>query len=725
MFEKILMTLLILATLAAFARRARELVDFLQIGARDDRVPHNWGRKIKEQLVVVLGQRKLLQWTIPGVMHFFIFWGFVILLTTIIEAFGAVYVEGYALPLIGRWGPLGALQDFFVAAVLASVLVAFAIRRLQQPGRFKGSHTREAEYILYAIGGIMITILLARAAEISLGLFPYDTAWTPISNLVAQPLLDLSEPVREALDTVFLWEHSLIILAFLVFITYSKHLHIITSGFNVLFTSERPKGALKPMHLNIEEMSEDDVFGAAKLPDLTWKELLDGYTCTECGRCQSQCPAWNTGKPLSPKLLIMDIRDALFAQAPALLDAKRKGPDEFKAAAEALPPLNPDVIEDEVIWDCTTCGACVQACPVNIEHIDSIIDMRRNLVMGESRFPREMQSALQNMETTGNPWGSAPIGRLDWLQGTSKQEPLEVPHISEAPDAEVLFWVGCAGAFDDRNKRVVYDFAKLMHLAGVKFAILGADESCNGDPARRMGAEYIYQMLAEQNIELLKEHKVKKIVTICPHCFNTIFNEYPQFGGTFEVVHHTEFLAQLVAEGRLQPSGSMDKTVTYHDPCYLARHNDVWAGAREVVEAIPGTKYQEMHRHGHKTFCCGAGGGRMWMEEHMGKKCNIERTDEALASASDTLAVGCPFCNIMLADGITERGADDKMIVRDVAQLLLQSVQFEAEAAATGNGGGGDGGPDAGGEPGDYPITKDQEEMSGEQLGPGTETTTS
>lgn len=675
------MTLLILVSMGAFALRARDLVGYVQLGRPDARWPKDWTRKIKDQIVVVGLQRKLLQWTIPGIMHFFIFWGFIILFTTIIEAFGAVYQEGFHIPLIGQWGPLGALQDFFVVAVLLGVGAALAIRKIQRPGRFRGSHLKEADYILYAITGIMITILLTRAAEISLGLFPYDPRWTPVSDGVAELFKPMAHETREALDTIFLWWHSLIILGFLVYLTYSKHLHIITSGLNVLFTSERPKGALKPMHIDIESMSEDDTFGAAKLTDLTWKQMLDGMTCTECGRCQSQCPAWNTGKPLSPKLLIMDTRDALFEYGPALLAAKREGEDAYAAALETLPPMNPDIVEDEVIWDCTTCGACVQACPVNIEHIDTIMDMRRNLVMGESRFPKEMQSALNNLETTGNPWGQPPQARLDWMKGTSKQEALEIPHISEAPDAEVLFWVGCAGAFDDRNKRVVYDFAKLMQIAGVRFAVLGPDENCNGDPARRMGAEYIYQMLAEQNIELLKEHKVKKIVTTCPHCFNTLFNEYPQFGGSFEVIHHTEYLAQLIKAGKLTPKGEIPKTVTYHDPCYLSRHNDVWEGAREVVEAIPGAEYQELHRHGHTTFCCGAGGGRMWMEERMGKKMNMERTDEALASASDTLAVGCPYCNVMLSDGITERGADDRMAVRDIAQLLLSSIEFHPESS--------------------------------------------
>ncbi|MFN2594204.1 MAG: heterodisulfide reductase-related iron-sulfur binding cluster [Actinomycetota bacterium] len=712
-FARVVMGTLVLVTLGAFALRIRDLVGFLRLGQADDRKPESYPRKLKDQLVVVLGQRKLLQWSVPGLMHFVIFWGFLILFTTIVEAFGALFIAGFHIPLIGQWGPLGALQDLFVALVLAGLVTAFAIRKIQRPGRFRGSHLKEADYILIAIAAIMVTILLARAAEIALGHFPYDTRWTPFSNWVAGAIKGASLSTRKALDTIFLWWHSLIILGFLVYITYSKHLHIITSPFNVLFTSERPKGALKPMNIDIENMTEDDRFGASVVSDLTWKQLLDTYTCTECGRCQSQCPAWNTGKPLSPKLLIMDLRDQLFEQGPALLKAQRSGEDAFKELVGQLPSLNPEVVEDEVIWDCTTCGACVQACPVNIEHIDHIVDMRRNLVMSESRFPREMQSALQNMETSGNPWGQPPQARTEWAKGTSKQEPLDIPHISEAPDAEVLFWVGCAGAYDDRNKKVVYDFAKLMQLAGVKFATLGADESCNGDPARRMGAEYIYQMLAEQAVELLNENRVKKIVTACPHCFNTIFNEYPQFGGVYEVIHHTEYLAQLVREGRLKPQGELNERITYHDPCYLSRHNDVWKGARHVIESIPGTEYGELHRHGHTTFCCGAGGGRMWMEERMGKKMNTERTDEALASSSDTLAVGCPFCNIMLSDGVQERHAD--MAVRDVAQILLGSIEFHPESSAGSNGDGNGNG---------YEATKEPQEVAGTAVGPDDSQTT-
>jgi Fe-S oxidoreductase len=673
--EKIVMMLAIAFSLGLFARRSSELIGYLRLGRDDDRAPRSWGRKVKDQLVVVLGQRKLLQWTVPGIMHALIFWGFIVLLTTIVEAFGSIYVDRFQIPFIGTWGPLGALQDLFVVAVLAGIGIAFVIRKLQRPGRFSGSHLDEADYILAAIAAIMVTILVARASSLALGRLPYDAAWVPLTNAIAAPLGRLAPETVDAFETIFVWWHSLLILGFMVYITYSKHLHIITSAVNVLFTSERPKGALKPMDLDLENMSEDAALGAARITDLTWKQLLDTYTCTECGRCQSQCPAWATGKPLSPKLLVMDLREELFAQGPKLLEAKQTSPEAYATALEELRALNPTVVEDEAVWDCTTCGACVQACPVNIEHIDAIVDMRRNLVMGESRFPREMQSALQNMETTGNPWGRPPQSRMEWAEGGARQEPLRIPHVADAPDAEVLLWVGCAGAFDDRNKKVVYDLARLLQLAGVSFAVLGRDESCTGDPARRMGAEHVYQVLAEQNIEQLEPHSAKTVVTSCPHCFNTIANEYPQFGGHFDVLHHTEYLARLVAAGRLTPTEARAETFTYHDPCYNARHNDVWRGARTIIESIPHATYQEMHRHRHTTFCCGAGGGRMWMEERMGKRVNIERTDEALASASDTLAVGCPFCNIMLADGIEERHASSEMVVKDVAQVLLEAVE--------------------------------------------------
>lgn len=702
MIEKIGMTLVILTALGLFNLRAFQLTEFIRLGRGENRFDNLGGRLLRE-LRVVLGQQKLLQWTFPGLMHAFIFWGFVILFTTIVEAFGAVYQEGFALPFIGRWGPLASIQDLFVLLVLTGICMAFYIRKRQRPGRFRGSHLREADFILMAISGIMITILALRATEIALGHFPYPRNYAFASSALASVFFErMNQATQDAWNTIFLWEHSLIVLGFLVFLGYSKHLHIITAPLNVALSSapSRPRGALKKIDLDIENMTEEDVIGAGKVSDLTQKQLLDLYTCTECGRCQSACPAWNTGKPLSPKLLIMDLRDHLFDVGPALVRAKRdeigpplprwtpepikkffiEGPpakaraaflrirDGFlgKPEGEAV-ALNPNIIEDEVIWDCTTCGACVYNCPVDIEHIDTIIDMRRNLVMMESRFPREMQTALSNLENSGNPWGQPQNARLDWTSGLD----FEVPVLGSdgAGPYEVLYWVGCAGAFDDRNKKVVQAFARLMKQAGVSFAVLGQAEKCNGDPARRMGHEYLFQMMAQENITTLDGFGVTKVVTACPHCFNTLSNEYPQFGGNYEVKHHSEYLADLVEEGRLSIERDFEKSVAYHDPCYTARHNDIIQAPRRILREA-GAPTKEMHRHGRHTFCCGAGGGRMWMEEKVGKRVNLDRTDEALALGTNVIGVGCPFCHIMLDDGVKERGADESVEVRDLAQIL-------------------------------------------------------
>ena len=719
LIQRILMTLIILASLGLFSMRMWQLAEYLMLGKNEDRFK-NFGRRFTRLIRVALGQQKILQWSFPGLMHVMIYWGFLILFTTIIEAFGAVYKTGFALPFVGRWGPLGALQDLFVCAVLTGILMAFYIRKVQRPGRFRGSHLKEADYILVAISGIMLTILGLRATEIALGHFPYPRNWAFASSFVSWLVFDRMGPeAKQASNTIFLWWHSLIILGFLVYLGFSKHLHIITSMLNVFFssTATRPRGALKKLDIDMETMSEDDVLGAGKITDLSWKQLLDTMTCTECGRCQSACPAWNTGKPLSPKLLIMDLRDHLFEQGPGLVREKRdkEGPPLPKKTPEKLrkfilegppakartaildrvdallgkpigedPPLNPSIIDDEVIWACTTCGACVYNCPVDIEHIDTIIDMRRNLVMMESRFPKEMQTALTNLENSGNPWGQSQTARLDWTEG------LDVPVLGEqgAAEYEVVYWVGCAGAFDDRNKKVVRSFAKLMQQAGVTFAILGPNEQCNGDPARRLGHEYLFQMMAQANIETLDGFGVKRIVTACPHCFNTLANEYPQFGGNYQVRHHSEYLAELVADGRLKIAKDYVPTVAYHDPCYTARHNDIVEAPRKIL-AEAGATTTEMHRHGRHTFCCGAGGGRMWMEERIGKKVNIDRTDEALALGVDVIGVGCPFCHIMLDDGVKERGAEDHTRVRDLAQILEEVVVPEGAKMlplANGNG---------------------------------------
>ncbi|MGH3472463.1 MAG: (Fe-S)-binding protein, partial [Nocardioidaceae bacterium] len=484
--------------------------------------------------------------------------------------------------------------------------------------------------------------------------------------------------------------------------------HRFTVWPNIWFKREasgRPAlGALQPMMAggkpidfeNIDELDEDTAFGVGKVEDFTWKGLLDFTSCTECGRCQSQCPAWNTDKPLSPKLLIMDLRQHAYAKATALAGS----PSVDEAVAPETPPSDdlqkeldrplvgdPDaygVIAPDVLWSCTSCGACVQQCPVDIEHVDHIMDMRRHQVLVESNFPTELNQLFKGLETKGNPWNMAPNARMDWakdLPFTVKQVGTDVESLDEV---EWLFWVGCAGAYEDRAKKTTRAVAELLHEAGVDFAVLGDGETCTGDPARRSGNEFVFQQLALQNAETLKEARATKVVATCAHCFNTLKNEYSQVGVTLEVVHHTQLLNRLVREGRLTPlpptEGSVaGRTITYHDPCFLGRHNRVYDPPRELLDLIPGAAVAEMPRNGQKSFCCGAGGARMWMEERIGQRINLNRTAEAVDTGADQIATACPFCRVMLSDGLTtlqaNGSASDDIEVLDVAQLLLASVR--------------------------------------------------
>ncbi|TMG68581.1 MAG: (Fe-S)-binding protein [Chloroflexi bacterium] len=586
----------------------------------------------------VIGQRKLLQRLLPGLMHAAIFWGFLVLFPTILIAMiGAVDAHA-TLPWLGAQGWYALLVDVFALMVLAGVITAFVIRKVQRPARFKGSHLREADLILALIGGIVLSLLLWHASQIALGLNDYPAGWAPISNALSH----IVGPVAPVLERVAVWAHVLIILSFLVYLPYSKHLHILVAAINVYFGRTRQRGRLEPIDFEVPE--QDVRFGTARAPDMTWKQMLDTVSCTECGRCQDVCPAYATDKALSPKLLIMAMRDNLLSGAST--------------------PIVPSAVTDDIVWDCVTCGACVRECPVNIEHIDHIIDLRRNLVMVESRFPEEAGAMLRDVDRTSNPWGKPQADRMQWAEGLG----VRVLQAGEVAP-EVLFWVGCAPAFDERARKAAVSTAKLMQEAGVDFAVLGPREACTGDPARRMGDEYTFQRLAGENVATLNRAGVKKIVTTCPHCFNSIGNEYPDFGGRYEVVHHTEFLAELVRDGRLTPAPS-DRTITYHDSCYLARHNDIRSEPRELVAAVG--KPVEMPRNRERTFCCGAGGARMWMEERRGRPINQERVREAAATGAETLAVACPFCTVMLDDGVRETGA--KLQVFDLATLLHDAV---------------------------------------------------
>jgi Fe-S oxidoreductase len=659
------LVLLVLLAAGLFSRRADQLRRFVMLGQPAERFD-DLGRRVVQETTVVLGQRKLLQRFLPGIMHAFIFWGFLVLLTTIVEAFGEVFRRSFAIPLIGRSGWLGLVQDVFSVLVMVGLAVAVFIRKVQKPDRFKGSHMEEADFILLMILGIMLTLVALNSARIALRINESPAAWTPVSNALAPLFRHMTHHAQEAFERVFLWGHIVLVLGFLAYIPYSKHLHIFASEPNVFFANTKARGRLRPLHIDLEKMDGRDLrLGAATIEDLTWKEMLDLYSCTECGRCQSVCPAWNTGKPLSPKLIVMNLRDHLFEKGPEILAAQKRRKEVEKV------PLNPNVIEDEVIWDCTTCGACMQECPVDIEHIDHIVDMRRNLVMGESRFPQEAGLLLRNLESSSNPWGQPQAQRGAWADG------LGVRVLEDGVAPEYLYWVGCAGSFDDRAKQISRAVVDVLEKAGVAFAILGSRELCNGDPARRLGNEYLFQELAKQNIATLQAAGVRKIVVNCPHCFNTLKNEYPDFGGNYEVIHHSELFARLISEGRLRPTEQVDEVLTYHDPCYLGRHNGVYDEPREILERIPGLVAREMPRHRERGFCCGAGGSRMWMEERIGKRINMERTEEAISTGAETMGVACPYCLIMLDDGAKAKGGGLKVL--DLAQVLAMSTGTQRE----------------------------------------------
>ena len=528
-----------------------------------------------------------------------------------------------------------------------------------------------------------------RGAQVNTGDFPYPHG-AFASQLAGHWLAPLGTGANKVIETVFLLAQLAVVLGFLVFVTYSKHLHIITAPVNVLF-SRRPDAlrGLEPMRsggkvLDFEEADPDTgVFGLGKIEDFTWKGLLDMATCTECGRCQSQCPAWVTGKPLSPKQVILDLRDHALAKAPYLLassdEEREKLPDAVKF--EAGRPLvggagENGVIDPDVLWSCTNCGACVEECPVDIEHIDHIDGMRRHQVLIESAFPAEASGMLKNLENKGDPWGMGAARRLAWAEELGFDVPVADGKLDDG--VEYLFWVGCAGALEDRARKTTKAIATLLHTAGVNFAVLGPAETCTGDPARRIGNEFVYSMLAAQNIQTLNEAAPKTIVASCPHCFNTIANEYPQLGGNYEVIHHTQLLARLVGAGKLTPVTAIGEKITYHDPCFLGRHNKVFTPPREIMDQVPGVTAQEMHRCKNRGFCCGAGGARMWMEERTGKRISTERIDEALSTSPDTISTACPYCLVMLGDAVSAKQASgeasETLQVIDVAQLLARSV---------------------------------------------------
>ena len=703
-----------------FVRAIRQIIAVLKVGQPADRTDNPVARSVT-MLKESLGHTRMLQWHWVGAGHWFIFGGFGLLFFTLLTAFGQLFDAQFALPVIGHFVLWEWVSELFTVMMLIAV-VAFIVYRANRPtervrgprGRFFGSTMWQGYFVEGVILGVGLCIMALRGLEYALLTSNDEDASAlhfPFTFWLGELFGGLSVDTIENL--IYLVATIKIVISFAWMITISLDItmgvawHRFLAFFNIWFKRESSGrtalGALKPLTSggkaisldDIDDLDEDSVLGVGSIEDFSWKGLLDFTSCTECGRCQSQCPAWNTEKPLSPKLLITALRDHAHAKAPYLQAPESEREAILAAGGDTLTkevgrPLIGDesaygVIDPDVLWSCTSCGACVQQCPVDIEHVDHIVDMRRYAILVESNFPAELNGLFKGLENKGNPWNMAPSARLDW----AKDLPFDVPVVGEDLESldsvDWLFWVGCAGAYEDRAKKTTRAVAELLDLAGVSFGVLGNGETCTGDPARRAGNEFVFQGLAQQNVETFKEYRVKKVVSTCAHCFNTLKNEYQDFGIELEVVHHTQLLNRLVREGKLTPvasgAGAAKRSITYHDPCYIGRHNGVYTPPRELLQVLPGAEYVEMERNSERSFCCGAGGARMWMEEKIGERINMNRTNEAVATGADQIAVGCPFCRVMLSDGLTSAQASgtarEEVEVLDVAQMLLASVKGE------------------------------------------------
>jgi Fe-S oxidoreductase/nitrate reductase gamma subunit len=666
MVKSIVFTAILVAAIGFFIFNVYRLITYLKTGKPLDRYS-DIGKRLRNVLVVAFGQSKLLREPVAGIMHFLIFWGFIILISAVIEAIGEGLYHNFSLKFLGPlYNPVVFLGDFMAGCVIVSVLIALYRRYILRPTRLRVSKesTLDATIILLMILMVMVTMLGQNAARIGL---TGEGEARFISAALSPLFAGMAGDTVTLWFNVFWWLHILIVFAFLNFLPYSKHLHIISSIPNVYFADTGPRGKLRKIDLEDEGAER---FGAIDIGDLSWKQMLDGYACTECGRCTAVCPANTTGKILSPRKIIVDIRARTEEKGPMVV---RGGeiPDDI-----ASKTLVDSYITEQELWACTTCMACVQECPVMIEHVDSIVDMRRGLVLDESRFPAELKNTFQNLERNYTPWAFSHADRARWAEG------LGIPTVQENPDFEYLYWVGCAGSYDDRYKKVARAFARLLKIAGINFAILGNEEKCNGDTARRLGNEYLAQMMIMENVKTMNGYKVKKILTTCPHCFHIFGKEYPDFGGIYEVIHHTDFLMRLIREGRLHIDGENAKRITYHDSCYLGRYNGVYDSPRNILTSIGGVEIVEMNRNRDRGFCCGAGGGRMWMEETEGKRVNVERTEEALGVKPDVIGTACPFCMTMMTDGVKSKDAGENVSVKDIAEVLLEAVTARDDAVA-------------------------------------------
>ncbi|HET8717825.1 MAG TPA: heterodisulfide reductase-related iron-sulfur binding cluster [Nocardioidaceae bacterium] len=722
--------------IALFVKAVRHIIAVVRLGQPTPNRSADKGARWRTMLKETLAHTRMLQWAAVGVGHWFVFIGFGLLFFTLVTAYGQLFDPHFAIPFLGTFFLYEWVSELF-AVVMTVAIIAFIAYRASRPadrergtrGRFYGSTMWQGYFVEAVILGVGLCILVLRGAEYAIGRFGEDPGHStalhfPFTAWLGGLLDGLSEPALANLIWIVATLKIVISMVWMIVLAMNTTMgvawHRFTAWFNIWFKRKADGGtalgALQPMmaggkpidFADIDELDEDTALGVGKVEDFAWKGILDFTSCTECGRCQSQCPAWNTDKPLSPKLLITQLRDHAYAKAPYLLadsDPEREAlPAAAKVEAErelvgategyAWMPDGGAVIDPDVLWSCTSCGACVQQCPVDIEHVDHIVDMRRYQVLVESNFPTELNQLFKGLENKGNPWNMSPTARMDWAKGLDfdvkvvggdgENDPADLDGV------DWLFWVGCAGAYEDRAKKTTRAVAELLHLAEVDFAVLGNGETCTGDPARRAGNEFVFQQLAMQNAEVFKESRATKVVSTCAHCFNTLKNEYAQFGVELEVVHHTQLLNRLVREGRLTPiadgaaANGGGRSITYHDPCYLGRHNQVYSPPRELLTVLPNAELKEMPRNSERSFCCGAGGARMWMEEKLGERINLNRTSEAVETGADQIATGCPFCRVMLSDGLTAKQADgsarEEVEVLDVAQLLLASVKGEQKA---------------------------------------------
>ena len=700
------MSILLIAGLAIFGRTMYQKIMLLMALEPTDRANHIMDR-IKNVVIIALGQKRLVgrkkEWA-SGIMHAFIFWGFCILLIRSLNLYGEGFVKGFQLPLFGDGSILGylyiSLKDVMEGIVLIMAVYAIFRRAVLKPERLH--NTWEAYFVLGMIGVLMISDLLLDGARYNLIMlhgnpsrlhffnnpqYGSEFVWTPVSVGAASLVSWMGADALGYLLAGMFWLHIITQLTFLNFLPLGKHFHVITALPNVFLKSlGYPHEKTKLLDLEDESVWEDESLGINHIHQLNWKQGLDLYTCTECGRCKEVCPAHTTDKPLnlhdfndSLKFELLDNADNIIKRAKLAASIKEDGDpeknEEIKAQIleqmaelNSKKPLIGEVISEDTLWACTTCRACEEVCPVTIEQVPRIIAMRQGQALMAGVYPQELNVAFKGLERNGNPWGIGYDKRADWADG------LDVKIMAENADVDYLLWVGCAGSFDDRSKKVSVSMVKILQKAGISFAILGKEEKCTGDFARRTGNEMMYQMMAQENIETLNNYKVKKIIAACPHCFNTLQHEYPQMGGNYEVIHHTDFIDQLIRSGKITLNKSLEGSLTYHDPCFLGRYNSIYDQPRSILQGLSKDGLKELDRHGKESFCCGAGGGRMWMEETIGKRINVVRAEEIAGQKVANVAVACPFCLTMIEDGMKELNKDEEIKTQDIAELVAKNM---------------------------------------------------